>query len=109
VGRSEASTLAFGTSPKQSQDKHLSDLGLLAGAIGEEAPELAEEAQAVVDALDATVRHQVSGGATADATGLSIYLPPTADLADGAYLDVSSAGPWGEFLTSYYAAGEAIP
>lgn len=109
VGRSEATTLAFGTSPKQTQDKHLSDLGLLAAAIGEEAPELSEEAEAVVAALEATVRDKVAGGATADATGLSIYLPPTADLADGAYLDAPGTEAWGEFLTAFYTAGDEIP
>ncbi|MCW2793832.1 MAG: peptidase clostripain [Nocardioides sp.] len=109
VGQSEVTTLAFGKSPDETQDKHLSDLGQLAGAIGESAPEVADQADAVVTALDGAVLKTVEGVGTAGATGLSIYLPPVADLADGAYLDVPSADAWAGFLDAYYNAGAAIP
>jgi hypothetical protein len=109
VGQSEATTLAFGKSPDQSQDKHLSDLGLLASSIGESAPEVAGQANELVAALDAAVIEDIEGTGTAGATGLSIYLPPVAELADPAYADVVSSGPWGAFLDSYYGAGDAIP
>jgi hypothetical protein len=109
VGQSEATTLAFGKNPDESQDKHLSDLGLLAGSIGESAPEVAAQADAVVGALDAAVLEEIDGAGTAGATGLSIYLPPVAELADPAYADVTSAGSWGSFLDTYYGAGDAIP
>lgn len=109
VGQSEATTLAFGKSPDVTQDKHLSDLGLLATAIGDAAPEVADQADAVVDALDAAVLDDVFGAATAGATGLSIYLPPVVDLADPAYLDVATTEAWGGFLDAYYSAGDAIP
>lgn len=109
VGQSEASTLAFGKSPDESQDKHLSDLGLLASAIGESAPEVADQAAAVVSALDDAVLEQVDGVATAGASGLSIYLPPVAELADPAYADVATSGPWVGFLDTYYSAGDEIP
>lgn len=109
VGQSEATTLGFGKNPDETQDKHLSDLGLLAVAIGDAAPDVAEQADAVVDALDDAVVDEVFGVATTGATGLSIYLPPVQDLADGAYLDVPSAEPWAGFLDAYYSAGDAIP
>ncbi|CAI9409017.1 clostripain-related cysteine peptidase [Nocardioides sp. T2.26MG-1] len=109
VGQSEATTLAFGKSPDETQDKHLSDLGLLAAAIGEAAPEVAEQADAVVTALDDAVVDSVDGLGTAGATGLSIYLPPVAGLADPAYADVSTSADWAGFLDAYYTAGEAIP
>ncbi|MEJ7796829.1 MAG: clostripain-related cysteine peptidase, partial [Nocardioides sp.] len=109
VGQSEATTLAFGKSPDQSQDKHLSDLGLLAGAIGESAPEVAEQADAVVAALDEAVLDAVDGVGTAGATGLSIYLPPIPELEDPAYVDLASSEAWSGFLGSYYSAGEEIP
>ncbi len=109
VGQSEATTLAFGKNPDETQDKHLSDLGLLATAIGAAAPDVADEADAVVDALDAAVLDEVFGVATTGATGLSIYLPPVRELADGAYLDVPSAHTWSGFLDTYYSAGAAIP
>lgn len=109
VGQSEAATLAFGKSPDEAQDKHLSDLGMLAAAIGEAAPEVADPAEEVVEALDAAVLDTVDGVVTDGATGLSIYLPPVVDLADPAYLDVSSAEEWSAFLDAYYGAGAAIP
>lgn len=109
VGQSEAATLAFGKNPDEAQDKHLSDLGLLAAAIGEAAPEVAGPAEAVVDALDAAVLDTVDGVVTEGATGLSIYLPPVVDLADPAYLDVGSADEWSAFLDAYYGAGAALP
>ncbi len=102
-------TLGFGKSPDETQDKHLSDLGLLAAAIGEAAPDVADLADDVVSALDDAVLDSVEGVATAGATGLSIYLPPVPELADPAYVDVSSTEDWAEFLDAYYGAGEAIP
>ena len=109
VGQSEATTLAFGKNPDATQDKHLNDLGQLAGAIGEAAPAVVDQAAAVTSAVDAVVLDTVEGAGTAGATGLSIYLPPVADLADGAYLDVPSAAAWAGFLDAYYSAGAAIP
>jgi hypothetical protein len=109
VGQSEAKTLAFGKSPDESQDKHLSDLGLLASAIGESAPEVADQADAVVAALDKVVLDAVDGLGTAGATGLSIYLPPVPELADAAYADIATSAAWSGFLDSYYGAGDAIP
>jgi len=109
VGQSEVTTLAFGKSPDESQDKHLSDLGLLAGSIGADSPEVADQADALVAAVDSVVVDNVNGVATDGASGLSIYFPPSSDLADGAYQDVSSATAWAGFLDAYYGAGDAIP
>jgi len=95
VGQSEATTLAFGKNPDESQDKHLSDLGLLAGAIGASAPEVADQAAALVGALDAAVLDEIDGAGTAGATGLSIYLPPVAELADPAYAGSASSATGG--------------
>lgn len=109
VGQSEASTLGFGKNPDETQDMHLRDLGLLAAAIGEGAPEVAELADEVVAALDEAVLDTVEGVATAGATGLSIYIPPVPQLANPAYVDVSSSEDWADFLDAYYTAGEEIP
>lgn len=109
VGQAEAETLGFGKSPDQAQDKHLNDLGLLAAAIGEAAPEVADQADAVVSALEEAVVDSVDGVVTEGATGLSIYLPPVIELADPAYLEVSSADEWSDFLDAYYGAGAALP
>ena len=109
VGRVGAETLGFARSPDATQDSHMKDLGLLASTIGVEALDVSDQADALVRAINDAVVDEVDGLATKGATGLSIYFPPTADLADGAYLDVDSARPWADFLTAYYDAGAAIP
>lgn len=85
------------------------DLGLLASTIGVEALDVSDQADDLVRAINDAVVQSVDGQATQGATGLSIYFPPAQDLADGAYLDVASAAPWADFLSAYYAAGDAIP
>ena len=109
VGRIGAETLGFARSPDQAQDSHMKDLGLLASTIGVQALDVSDQADALVRAINDAVVADVDGAATRGATGLSIYFPPNADLADGAYLDVASASPWAEFLTAYFDAGAAIP
>ncbi len=109
VGRAESTVLAFGKSPDPMQDSNHSDLGLLVEAIGAEAEEVAGPAEAIATALDDVVVDSVNGPATAGATGLSVYLPPSADLADPAYQEVAEADPWEELLLEYYEAGDAIP
>ncbi|WP_370247823.1 clostripain-related cysteine peptidase [Nocardioides sp.] len=111
VGQTESRALAFGASPDPAQDSNLSDLGQVAAGIADGAPEVAEPAQAVVDALDSVVLDSVTGAATEGATGLSIYLPPAEDVANGEYLDVGqdATQEWGTFLQSYFGAGAAIP
>ncbi|MDP1793222.1 MAG: clostripain-related cysteine peptidase [Acidimicrobiales bacterium] len=109
VGRAHATTLGFARSPDETEDGHLRDLGQMAEAIGAEGNGVAQEAKELQAAIGNVVLKQVAGEATEGATGLSIYFPPIADLAADEYGDVSSAEAWRGFLSSYYAAGEAIP
>lgn len=109
VGRVEAQTLGFAKNPDETQDAHLVDLGLLAAGIGTEALDVSDEADDVIRALGDAVISQVGGTATRGASGLSLYFPPTQELADGAYLDVETGADWADFLTAYYDAGDAIP
>ena len=109
VGRVEAASLGFAKNPDPTQDAHLVDLGQLVSGIGTDALDVSDEADAVVRALGDAVLAQVGGAATQGASGLSVYFPPTQDLADGAYLDVATAQDWADFLTAYYDAGEQIP
>jgi hypothetical protein len=111
VGHERARALGFGRSPDPAQDTHMTDLGGLAGEIGgrPDAGGVADEADAVVEALDEVVVRSVQGEATSDATGLSIYFPPRADLFSGAYGEVDQKGAWSGFLGAYYASGSAIP
>lgn len=109
VGRELSDTLGFGKSPDPTQDKWSTDLGLLAANVGEDAPDVAGPAEAVVAAVDEVVLHSVNGPATEGASGLAIYFPPQPELIDPEYAGVSSAGPWNAFLASYFGFGSAIP
>ena len=109
VGRELSDNLGFGKSPDPSQDKWSTDLGLLAAKVGEDAPDVAGQAEAVVQAVDEAVLHNVTGPATEGASGMAIYFPPQPELVDPAYATVSSAGAWNAFLASYFGQGAAIP
>lgn len=109
VGRANEAALGFARSPNPAEDSQMKDLGMLASAIGVEALDVSDQADALVRAINDAVVDSVAGQATAGATGLSIYFPPTQDLSDAAYTEVSSAATWTDFLISYYDAGAAIP
>jgi hypothetical protein len=111
VGHERARAPGFGRHPDPTQDTHMTDLGRLAGEIGDESSsdDVADGAAAVVDALDDVVVRSVAGEATSEATGLSIYFPPRAELFSPAYGAVDPGGAWSGFLGAYYATGAAIP
>ncbi|HUR48227.1 MAG TPA: clostripain-related cysteine peptidase [Acidimicrobiales bacterium] len=109
VGRQLADNLGFGKSPDPLQDLHSTDLGLLAGAIGTEALDVSDQADAVVKAVNDVIVHHVEGPSTEGASGLAIYFPSSAEVYSPEYANVSSSGPWNAYLTSYFGAGDAIP
>lgn len=110
VGRALPGNLAYGRSPDPSQSTHMTDLGALAAAIGIDALDVSDEADAVMRALNDVVVHKVQGPAAADFSGLSIYFPPTADLYDTEYAEIpANPSGWLTFLEAYYGAGAAIP
>jgi len=109
VGRKRAGALGFGRSPDPTEDTQMTDLGSLAKDIGADAKDVSGQADALVGAIDAAVLKTVDGASTQGATGLSIYFPPEAGLANGDYQNVASAKAWVGFLDSYYNAGKAIP
>jgi hypothetical protein len=108
VGRTLASTLGFGTNPDPRYDTHMKDLGILAGEISVDALDVADEADAVVRAINDVVLDKVAGQATRGATGLSIYFPPNDGFYDPDYAAVAERTGWADFLTTYYGAGGDI-
>jgi hypothetical protein len=108
VGRTLAQTLGFGTNPDPRYDTHMKDLGILAAEIGVDALDVADEADAVVRAVNDVVLDKVAGQATRGATGLSIYFPPTTGYYDPDYTAVAERTGWADFLTMYYGAGDDI-
>ena len=109
VGRTLAQTLGFGKSPDADSDSFMTDLGILAGEIGVDALDVSDAADDLVRAINDAVIDKVDGQATRGATGLSIYFPPQPEYYVQDYDEIVTAGNWGEFLTAYYGAGEAIP
>ena len=87
----------------------MADLGLLAAEIGIDALDVADQADAVVRAVNDAIVDKVNGQALAGATGLSVYFPPVADYYDPGYAAIESNGGWGDFLATYYTAGSQIP
>jgi hypothetical protein len=108
VGRTLAQTLGFGTNPDPRYDTHMKDLGILAGEISVDALDVADEADAVVRAVNDVVIDKVDGQATRGATGLSIYFPPNDGFYNPDYTAVAERTGWAEFLTTYYAEGGQI-
>ncbi len=85
----------------------MTDLGLLAGQIGDGAASVATEADAVVEAIDAAIINKVDGQATRGASGMAIYFPPQQGVYNSDYDGVGAAATWTEFLKAYYAEGQA--
>lgn len=108
VGRTLAATLGFGSNPDPRYDVNMKDLGILAGEISVDALDVADEADAVVRALNDVVLDKVDGQATRGATGLSIYFPPNGNYYDPAYAAVGERTGWAQFLTTYYQVGGQI-
>lgn len=109
IGRANEAALGFARSPDPAEDSQMKDLAMLATTIGVEALDVSDQADTLVRAINDAVVDAVTGQATAGATGLSIYFPPTQELSNGAYTEVASAATWTDFLVSYYDAGAAIP
>jgi hypothetical protein len=108
VGRTLASTLGFGSNPDPRYDVNMKDLGILAGEISVDALDVADEADAVVRAINDVILDKIDGQATRGATGLSIYFPASGQYYDPAYAAVAERTGWADFLTTYYDAGGQI-
>jgi hypothetical protein len=108
VGRTLAQTLGFGTHPNPAYDTHMKDLGILAGELSVDALDVADQADALVRAINDVVLTKVSGQATRGATGLSIYFPPSGQYYNEEYAAVSERTGWADFLTTYYEEGGAV-
>lgn len=109
VGRTLAQTLGFGRGADPSEDVNMTDLGILAGELSVDAVSIADQADAVVRAVNDVVLARIDGQATRGATGMSIYFPSSQDYFDPAYADLAVDTGWDDFLATYYTAGTEIP
>jgi hypothetical protein len=109
VGQKRAHALSFGRLPDPTMDTYMTDLGALTAEIREAAPAIAEQADALSQALDDVVQDSLDSPATGGATGLSIYFPPEPEYFKPEYDRVDKTAAWSQFLQSYYGTGAAIP
>ena len=107
LGRVRAETLSFGRDPNPALDSNLADLGGLLNAIGASGTTL--DPEALRNTLDEMVLETVSGRATADASGLSVYFPEYASDFRQGYLFLENVPHWPDLLSSFYQAGAALP
>ena len=113
VGAARERALAFGDSPDPTLATHAVDLGSLMNELLLSGAPIRPEVENVLGALDAAVLHEVSGVATARATGLSVYFPPTWGYLDLEYIDLATLrmeetgepSGWARVLTGYLDAG----
>lgn len=109
IGREVAEGVGYGRDPDPQADFHLTDLGAFVSEIGVESLQVSDSADAVLRAINDAVLHQTVGPARLGSTGLSIYLPPVAELVRPGYDATPAAATWAQFLAAYHGAGQAIP
>lgn len=109
LGEVRAQALSFGRYPDGSFDSYLTDMGDIVTGVAEQESDLASASEDVSAALDGMVLSTVSGPATSEATGLSVYFPPYLDLYDQEHAELEGIEAWEGLLTRFYEAGEAIP
>jgi len=109
VGQQRSKAVKFGNSPEQAFN--LVDIGDLFGSLG---TSLGTLATAIGTAAQDAVVYKVNGGGYTEATGLSIYFPPTpAEYKANLYDALAGMDSWRAFLGTYYAtstgAGAVVP
>ncbi len=108
LGAARQDALAFGDSPDLSLASNAVDLGVLMTELSANNISVRPEADAVLGALETVVIHEISGIATSEATGLSVYFPPTSDYFDGGYFDLGEVPGWSTVLNSYFDGGSRL-
>jgi len=108
LGAARQDALAFGDSPDPAQASNAVDLGVLMTELSANSIFVRPEADAVLGALETVVIHEISGIATSEATGLSVYFPPTSDYFDGDYFDLGEVPGWSTVLNSYFDGGSRL-
>jgi hypothetical protein len=108
LARARAIAWEYGRSPDPSSDSRLVDVGDWAALLFDQEGPLAEPARRLADAVHDVVLTSWSGPGAPRATGLSVYLPQSADAADPAYTAVAAGSLWSQFLTDFHARVAAI-
>lgn len=102
LARARASAWEYGRSPDPASDARLVDLGSWATVLTHGGGALGDAAQQLLEALDATVVTQWAGEAVRHSSGLSVYLPPSADTADPSYMALGGGSLWSQFLADFH-------
>jgi hypothetical protein len=108
LARARAIAWEYGRSPDPSSDSRLVDVGDWAALLADQDGPLADPARRLGEAVDDVVLTSWSGPQAPRSTGLSVYLPQSADAADPDYAAVASGSLWSQFLTDFHARVAAI-
>jgi len=109
AGKALASALQYASSGDPTEDQNVVDLGDFATRLQGGSASLDAARQAVLSAVEAAVPVIVHGPLTYATTGLSVYVPPSADVYDTDYDGLPAAAGWRDFIDAYFAAIDAIP
>jgi hypothetical protein len=109
IARAHANALHFGADPDPAKDFDHYDLGDLVAGIEGLPPSVATARNALYEAVSNAVVGNATGPATAEASGLSIFFPPSADRYVPGYERVTAAPAWAEFLLEFYEVGGVVP
>jgi hypothetical protein len=109
LARSLSTDLEFGANEDKGQALNLFDLGGLSENLAAVEPDYADDAAAIIDALDNAVPFMVRGDVTADATGLSIYFPLDPTYYWAAYDEAAADISWHGVIQAFYQAASELP
>lgn len=82
----------------------LFDLGALLVGLDNVSPEVAVAADSLYTAIEGAVVDVFNGELVEQATGMSIYFPPTADLYAERYPEIAGSSAWADMLQAYYSS-----
>lgn len=105
--RARATSLSFGSHADPQRDLHLVDLGSLVARLAKDEPSFSDERDAVLSALNGAVVQMVNGPAVKEATGLTVYLPTSANYYRSEYSSLGVGGSWASMVAKL--AGISIP
>lgn len=82
----------------------LYDLGALLVGLENVSPEVSIAADSLYNAMEGSIADVFNGELAQQATGMSIYFPPTADLYAERYPEVAGSAAWADMLQAYYGS-----
>ncbi|MHC2998322.1 hypothetical protein OB08_03515 [Microbacterium sp. HJ5] len=109
IASAQQNVLEFGRDPDPAYSTYQIDLGgFLDNLVQSGDSELAGHASTALEALDTVVVDHVSGPATSESTGLSIYFPPLQTYFADDYLELADVPTWPATLAEFFTSGSLL-